>query len=326
MNVKVDAMNAKVKLMKISRRLFTIISFLLYSVPIFAQSAGDSIPAKQNSSLLNIKDSIAAGNDTLQVATQPKIKSFQSIVNDLLLTNKFINARDKPVYIIADEKNFTGKEFLFYSLCILVLILGVFKTFYRGYFNNLFRVFFNTSLRQTQLTDQLLQAKLPSFILNIFFAITAGTFVWLLFTNHAPSATHSESLISRQFLLPFCIVCIGVLYFLKYCILKFIGWLSGMRQTVDSYIFIIFLVNKISGIVLVPFTIILAFSLPGWTQLVTTISLIIVSLFFLSRYLKTYGVLEYNFPMNAFHFLIYICATEIIPLLLLYKITVDYLV
>ena len=171
MNVKVDAMNAKVNLMKISRRLFTIISFLLYSAPIFARSAGDSIPAKQNSSLLNIKDSIAAGNDTLQVATQPKIKSFQSIVNDLLLTNKFINARDKPVYIIAAEKNFTGKEFLFYSLCILVLILGVFKTFYRGYFNNLFRVFFNTSLRQTQLTDQLLQAKLPSFILNIFFTI-----------------------------------------------------------------------------------------------------------------------------------------------------------
>lgn len=325
-------MNVKVKLMITSRKLFTTLAFLFYSTVIFAQSASDTISPKTDSSFLNIKDSInindsvAAAGDTLLVAAKPKIKSFQSTINDLLLANKFINVKDKPVYIFAATKNFTGKEFLFYSLCIVVLILGIFKTFYRGYFNNLFRVFFNTSLRQTQLTDQLLQAKLPSFILNIFFAITAGTFVWLLFTNHPASSSHSENLISRQWLLPFCIVCIGTLYFLKYCILKFIGWLSGMQQTVDGYIFIIFLVNKIAGIVLVPFTIILAFSLPAWAPLVTTVSLIIVSLFFLSRYLKTYGVLEYNFPMNAFHFLIYISATEIIPLLLLYKITVDYLV
>ncbi len=307
------------------RRLFIVIIVTCCSAATFAQSATDTLSPQTDSSFLNLKDSGKIANDTLQMALQPRVKSFQSTVNDLLLSNKFINVRDAPVYVIADKKNFVGKEFLFYMLCIVVLILGIFKTFYRGYFNNLFRVFFNTSLRQTQLTDQLLQAKLPSFILNIFFTITAGIFAWLLFNNSVPSGSHSETLVSRQLLLPFCIVCIGALYFLKYCMLKFMGWLSGMQQTVDSYIFIIFLVNKISGIVLVPFIIILAFSLSAWTHLVMTVSLIIVSLFFLSRYLKTYGVLEYNFPMNAFHFLIYISATEIIPLLLLYKITIDYL-
>ena len=139
-------------------------------------------------------------------------------------------------------------------MCIVVFILGIFKTFYRGYFNNLFRVFFNTSIRQTQLTDQLLQAKLPSFILNIFFAISAGFYVWLLFKHY-----HPPRLINNQLLLPFCILGIGALYFVKYCILKFIGWMSGMQQAADNYIFVIFLVNKITGIVLVPFIILLAF-------------------------------------------------------------------
>ncbi len=187
-------------------------------------------------------------------------------------------------------------------------------------FNNLFRVFFNTSLRQTQLTDQLLQAKLPSFILNIFFTLTAGIFIWLLFIN-----SHPPRLINRQLLLPVCILSIGALYFIKYCLLKFIGWLSSMQQAADSYIFIIFLVNKISGIVLVPFIIILAFPIPLWVHYITTISLLVVILFFLSRYLKTYGVLGYNFLLNPFHFLMYITATEIVPLLILYKITIDYL-
>ena len=209
---------------------------------------------------------------------------------------------------------------MFYILCIVVLILAIFKTFYRLYFNNLFRVFFNTSLRQSQLTDQLLQAKLPSFILNIFFAISAGIFLWLLFTYYRP-----PQLISENLLLPLCILGIGVLYFVKYCTLKFIGWVSGMQQTVDSYIFIIFLVNKISGIVLVPFLIILAFSLPLWVHYITTVAVFVIVLFFLSRYIKTYGAMENKFPLNAFHFLVYVTATEIIPILILYKVTIDYL-
>ncbi len=325
-------MNVKIKLVIYRGRFFLMLAFLISSTSLFAQLTVDSIPSKTDStkrtdsSFSNIKDSGIIVNDTPLVAVhlQPKLKSFQFVINDLLTANKFINVKDTPVFVIAEKKGFGGKEFLFYALCVMVLILGVFKTFYRSYFNNLFRVFFNTSLRQTQLTDQLLQAKLPSFILNIFFTITAGIFVWLLFTNPA-AANFRPTLISRQLLLPFCILGIGTLYFVKYCVLKFIGWLSGMQHTVDSYIFIIFMVNKISGIVLVPFIIVLAFSLPAWTHVVIIVSLIIVSLFFLSRYLKTYGVLEYNFPMNALHFLIYISATEIIPLLLLYKITNDYI-
>jgi len=197
----------------------------------------------------------------------------------------------------------------------------LFKTFYGGYFNNLFRVFFNTSIRQTQLTDQLLQAKLPSFILNIFFAITTGFYIWLLFKNY-----HPPRFINSQVLLPVCIMGIGILYFVKYCILKFMGWMSGMQQAADNYIFVIFLVNKIIGIILVPFIVLLAFSTPLWVNYTTFFSLILLGLFFLSRYIKTYGVLEYKFPLQPLHFIIYITALEIVPLLLIYKVALDYLV
>ncbi len=304
-------------------RMKSIIFFLLlYSNCVFSQLPRDSTNVlKTDSSLLAIADTSVAGIDSSLAATQPKIKSYHSIINDLLSSNKFINVKDAGVYLIVEKKQFEGKEFIFYILCILVLILAVFKTAYKGYFNNLFRVFFNTSLRQTQLTDQLLQAKLPSFILNIFFTISAGIFLWLLFTYY-----HPPQLVNTKLLLTFCILGVGVLYFVKYCTLKFIGWVSSMQETVDSYIFIIFLINKISGIVLVPFLIILAFSLPLWIHYITTVAIFIIILFFLSRYIKTYGVLENKLPLNAFHFLLYIIATEIIPILILYKVTIDYLI
>ncbi len=269
----------------------------------------------------NIITTNNAQKDTSKLIVQTQVKIYRNITNKLLLNNRLINVKDAPVYFIEEGRQVAGKEFLFYTLCIVLLILGIFKTFYSQYFNNLFRVFFNTSLRQTQLTDQLLQAKLPSFILNIFFTITGGIYIWLLFTHF-----HQPRLISSKLLLPFSILSVALLYFIKYCLLKFMGWVSDIKLATDNYIFVIFLINKITGILLVPFIVLLAFSLPVWKGAVITISLLVLGLFFLSRYVKSYGVIEKKIPLNPFHFLIYIIGAEIIPLLIIYKVTVDYLI
>lgn len=302
-------------------KFYTVISILvLFSNLAGSQKLTDSL-GNSTDSLRKIRPDTTLKADTVAVAMRPLIKSYNSVVNGLLSSNKFININQPAVFFIAEKKHIQGKEFVFYTLCLIVFFLGLFKTFYNGYFNNLFRVYFNTSIRQTQLTDQLLQAKLPSFILNIFFAISTGFYIWLLFKNyHPPRFIHS------QLLLPVCILGIGMLYFVKYCILKFMGWMSGMQQAADNYIFVIFLVNKITGILLVPFIIILAFSTPFWINYTTIFSLLMLGLFFLSRYIKTYGVLEYKFPLQPLHFIIYITALEIVPLLLIYKVAVDYLV
>lgn len=258
--------------------------------------------------------------DTLSYSMAASGKPANFVVEQLLLKNRFINIKDPPVFFNEQPHNPSGKEFLFYSLCIIVLILGIFKTFYNAYFKNLFRVYFNTSLRQTQLADQLLQAKLPSFILNIFFTITTGIYFWLLFNHY-----HLSRLANNKFLLASCILVVALLYFIKFCLLKFTGWVSDIKQTTDNYIFVIFLVNKIMGILLVPIIILLAFLKPEWSVIVANISFMILGLLFLSRYIKSYGAIEKKMPLNPFHFVIFILAAEIIPLLIIYKVSMDYL-
>lgn len=277
--------------------------------------------ARPDTSIVAVADTSRLHIDSVKTVFHPVVRSYHSVVDSILSSGKFINAKEPPVYFVTQKKQSDGKEFIFYALCIVVLILGLFKTFYSSYFDNLFRVFFNTSIRQTQLTDQLLQAKFPSFILNIFFAISVGFYVWLLFKHYQP-----PRLMNNQLLLPFCIAGIGALYFIKYCILKFIGWMSGMQQAADNYVFVIFLVNKITGIILVPFIILLAFSLPSWTNYIVVFSLLLMGLFFLSRYIKTYGILEYRFPLEPLHFIIYVTSVEILPLLIVYKLVVDYVI
>jgi hypothetical protein len=314
-------MNAYVIKMKIIGYPVLFI-LVLSSNRLYSQKLNDTLPGNSVDTSLSFSTAGARPRaDTTVMIIRPGIRSYSSVVNGILSSNKFVNVKEPAVFFIAEKKQMRGKEFVFYTLCSIVFILGLFKTFYPGYYNNLFRVFFNTSIRQTQLTDQLLQARLPSFILNIFFTITTGFYIWLLFKNY-----HPPRFINSELLLPVCIIGTGILYFVKYCILKFIGWIGGMQQAADSYIFVIFLVNKIVGIILVPFIIILAFSTPPWINNTTIFSLLLLGLFFLSRYVKTYGVLEYKFPLEPLHFIIYITALEIAPLFIIYKAAVDYLV
>jgi hypothetical protein len=132
--------------------------------------------------------------------------------------------------------------------------------------------------------------------------------------------------VNNKILLPFCILSVAALYFIKFCLLKFMGWVSDIQETTNNYIFAIFLVNKITGIILVPIIILLAFTKPEWLPVITNISLLVLGLFFLSRYIKSYGAIDRKFPLNPFHFIIYIAGAEIIPLLLIYKVAIDYLI
>lgn len=247
-------------------------------------------------------------------STAATSKKFGSI-DVLLKQHKYINIDSPPVSFGTKEKTKKGKEILFYLLGILVLLLSIFKAFYSKYFNNIFRVFFNTSLRQNQLTDLLLQAKLPSLIFNIFFVISAGLYSWLIFRHYQLLKEPDNYLY-----LATAVLFIAAIYFGKYIALKIIGLISGMIAAADQYIFVIFLINKIIGIILIPFIILLAFAPSSWMTPIILISIIVVGTLFLLRYLRSYGLLQNQIKINGFHFLLYIIGMEIVPILLIYKL------
>ena len=196
----------------------------------------------------------------------------------------------------------------------IILLFGFFKVFYATYFNNIFRVFFNTSLRQNQLTDLLLQAKLPSLIFNLFFILTGGLYLWLLLNYY-----HFISEENNKKALAFCVFAIAFIYVIKFCVLKFVGWLTGTIESVDTYIFVIFLVNKITGIILIPFVILLAFAEPEWYDSITIFSFLVVGILFLLRFMRSYGLLQHQLNISRMHFMLYIISIEILPLLVVFK-------
>jgi hypothetical protein len=294
---------------------FRIQTFFIALVFLFV---GSHCTGQQNDSLvikpdsLQIKDSIKP-NQSAGSTNKISIDSF-------LKNNKFLNVTGTPVSLAAKPKTRSGKEFLFYLFAIAILFLAIFKFIYTKYFNNIFRVFFNSSLRQNQLTDLLLQAKLPSLIFNIFFIISAGLYAWLLLEYY-----HQVKESNKYIFIALSILFVAIIYSGKFLTLKLIGWISGMKAATDQYIFLVFLINKIMGILLIPFIVLLAFSPLPWLNSLIIFSYCVVGILFLLRYLRSYGLLQNQVKITGIHFLLYIIGMEILPLLLIYKIVIRIL-
>lgn len=285
---------------------FIALVFISFGRDCAAQVKNDSAIIKLDS--LQLSDSINSN------------KTHTTTLDSFLKKNKYLNVTTTPVSLAAKQKAKNGKEFLFYLLGIAILLLALFKVFYNRYFNNIFRVFFNTSLRQNQLTDLLLQAKLPSLIFNIFFVISGGLYAWLVLDHY-----HKLKQGNNYLLITLSILFVAIIYLGKFLSLKLIGWISGMNAATDQYIFVIFLINKIIGILLIPFIILLAFAPANWLTFIIILSFFVIGILFLLRYLRSYGLLQNQLKINRFHFLLYIIGMELLPILIIYKLVIRVL-
>ena len=111
------------------------------------------------------------------------------------------------------------KEWLFYYILGLSLLFGLLRLSYLRYFNDMFRVFFRTSLRVNQIREQLVQSGLQSLLFNLFFAVAAGTYVYLLIDYFDVSIQVPELFIPL-----ITAGVIALLYLGKYIFLHFSGW------------------------------------------------------------------------------------------------------
>jgi Domain of unknown function (DUF4271) len=261
--------------------------------------------AQQPDSTLPVRDTLSV-NGTAGPQKYPLQK--------LLDENSYLNSKGTPETLAARPRTTHSHDALFYVLALLIFIFGILRTVYTRYFSTIFRVFFNSSLRQSQLTDQLLQSKLPSLFYNTIFLAAGGLYIYLLLQYLNPGAKDVD-----WKLLLLCVTIFAAVYFVKYLTLKFTGWVFGYQEEADTYIFIVFLINKIIGICLLPVLVVLSFSLPFLANIFVVISLLFIGVMTLMRFFRSYGFLQNRLKVSRFHFFLYIFSLEILPLLIMYR-------
>ncbi len=289
------------------------------SIPILKDStklvATNPLPIREDSLKMDSiqKDSIARLAIKVPIVSMSDTSTYAKYY-----TSAWLPFEKTAVYDIVPERQSKGKELLFYILTGLVALLATIRLIFPKYFKNLFLLFMQTSVRQKQTREQLLQNNLASVFLNVLFIASAGLYVTLLiqFKHWAD--------IPFYHLLLYSFAVLFVVYLGKYIFLAFSGWVFNVPEATGSYAFIVFLVNKVLGIVLIPFVWLITFSPLPVKQVSITISAGVALVLFGYRYLISFGVIRSNLKVSAFHFFLYLCAVELLPLILIYKLLVNF--
>lgn len=208
-----------------------------------------------------------------------------------------------------------GKELLFYGLLGLVFMVALVRLSFPKYFNDLFRLFFKTTIKQRHLSEQMSQTPLPSLLLNLFFFVVAGLYLSLWIDHEMRNPFEDFGSLLLYISLSIC----GA-YLLKYLTLKIAGWLFQAREAAESYIFTVFTINKMTGLLLMPLLVLMAFAKEPVFEIILTLSWVMLAGFLLYRVILTYQVVQKQTRLSRFHFLLYVAGVEIAPILIIYKL------
>jgi len=290
--------------------------------------AKDSVPGIRQDSL---KSAALINADSLKRLTEDSLKRVAAVRKKVVHTwrndtifNKifdvpYLPVKAKPQVRIDAIREADSKDVLFYVLTGVLFFLGFIRLFFPKYFNNVFRMFFQTSFRQKQTREQLVQDRLPSLLMNIFFAMVGGVFIAL-----AAERNNWFKMVDFWLVLLYCSGLLVGIYMIKYLVLQFTGWVFNARELANTYSFIVFLINKILAVALLPLLLLYAFSSEEINKVLITIITCMVVFMFGYRYIVSLSTIRGNLKVNAIHFFIYLCAVEIVPMIIIYKVLFNF--
>jgi Domain of unknown function (DUF4271) len=295
-----------------------LFSCLFFLGDLVAQTDSNTTPAARpaNDSVIT-RDTILRG--VIREEDSAMARMIRSRMH-LLGTNSIYNFTGMPVVELEEIHHPDSKDTVFYVLLGILFYFALVRIFFEKYFNNLLTLFFRVSLRHQQIREQVLQAPLPSLLMNGLFLMTGGLYSAYLLHYYRLAGTFNFWLLYLN-----CMLMLGVIYLIKFLVLKFCGWVFSISRATDTYIFVVFLVNKMLGLFLLPFLILIGFSTGTAHEIYLTLSITMVFVFLAYRVLASFRPIRNEIKLTPFHFFLYLCAFEIAPLLLIYKVLLTYL-
>ncbi len=265
---------------------------------------------------LALADSIRIADSLAQLLPVLPVKDTSTYAKWMI--HPLLPLQKAALWKIDDPKISNGKDGLFYLLTGLFALLAFIRVAFGRYFSNLFALLFQASFRQKQTREQMAQDNLASLFLNILFFASGGLYITLLVQYYHWSDA------GFWWLFMLCALTLMGVYSIKFLFLRFTGWAFQADQAASTYAFVVFLINKIAGVLLLPIVLVMSFSSRGMQDVALGLASGLLILLFLYRYFISAGNLRNILKVNFLHFSLYLCAVEILPLLLIYKVLVSY--
>ena len=229
----------------------------------------------------------------------------------------FNNHLLRPVHPNAQPFGNNLGDWFTIALIGLVALFTWFRVFYYRIFRQLFSAYFNLTTTNQIVRDESVLLQRASLVLSVISYLLMGLFVYQLSVFF-----HWEMGLLQGGLLRFVFlsVAIAMAYSIKMILLRFISNVFDMEKPVGLYIFNIFLMVMMVGLLLLPVNILLAYAPEAIRWWTIYISIGIISLLFLYRMLRAVGIWIGIPGFSVFYLFLYLCTFEIAPLLIIWKV------
>lgn len=224
---------------------------------------------------------------------------------------------NKPLTV--KEKETLYRRFLFVVVLSMFIILTLIVTIFRILIEKIWKAFFYDNMLNQLIREQSPGLALAYVILYTMFFINAGIFAFLAtkFFGVTVGSSNFSSLMV-------CVGGIAAFFLAKHIVLWLLGFVFPIGKEVASYQFTILVFNITLGLFLVPFILFVAYAPAQTTTYVVHTALGLLGFTYLFLGMRGLFIANRFLAWHRFHFLLYLCAVEIAPLLVIVKLLLPY--
>jgi len=222
---------------------------------------------------------------------------------------------DKPFELPMKNEN---EDWKFWLSLFLLAFLAVIRFAFSGDFDELSQTFRNWGINQQLIRDLGVGVPFGVVLLNIFSSLVISFYVFLLLQHFKIVQIEPTWL-----MMIFSFACVEAALLLRYIVLKAAEIIFPFKKELKLYNFYEIQINRVMGVYLFPLLLIIAFSTPLMNTIALYGSLAIVTVMLLIRYIKGFNIGISYFGSHVIHFLLYLCALEIAPVLIIIRLLLN---
>jgi hypothetical protein len=214
--------------------------------------------------------------------------------------------------LLGEDKSY--RRFLFITILVMMIVLTFIFTLLRSIIGKAWQGFLNANILNQLFREWSLVTYIPYLILYGLFILNAGIFTLLLtkYFNIPVANSHIGSLL-------LCSGGIASFFLMRHALLNLTGYVLPVEKETGTYSFSLTILNIIIGLLLVPMILFIAYSPESLAKILIPIFLIILLGMYLYLLLRGLLIANRYVLLHKFHFLLYICAVEVTPLIIVVK-------
>ncbi|MEY4903333.1 MAG: hypothetical protein RLZZ292_1148 [Bacteroidota bacterium] len=212
------------------------------------------------------------------------------------------------------------QNFLFIIVLSVLVFLTLMLTLSRMLVSKIWQGFLSNNMFRLLYRERSALNTTAYFILYSMFLINVAilTFLYLRSHNLLIGGTEWQTLL-------LCLTGVVLGFGLKHVILWFMSSILPIYKDIDLYHFIIVIFGITAGLFLAPLNVFIAYSEPGMLPFYFGIASVILGIIYAYRFVRCLLIGQKYLISNTVHFFIYVLVVELIPILILYKLSTPLL-